>query len=213
MVFFSVFLRTLGFLSAVLIFLIIINILLYFSNDLQKKHFVMTDGTESSNNIIAKINLNGPLSAPHIRTQSQHFILEYGLFMNLETNNEITERDLHPIWLQELNQPQQQAVTNLDGPLLVLSGAGTGKTRVLTSRLAQLIATRTANPFNILAVTFTNKAAREMRIRAVELVGPMAEQITLGTFHSVAAQMLRRHAELVSLKSNFTILDTDDQLR
>ena len=133
--------------------------------------------------------------------------------MNLETNNEITERDLHPIWLQELNQPQQQAVTNLDGPLLVLSGAGTGKTRVLTSRLAQLIATRTANPFNILAVTFTNKAAREMRIRAVELVGPMAEQITLGTFHSVAAQMLRRHAELVSLKSNFTILDTDDQLR
>ena len=133
--------------------------------------------------------------------------------MNLETNNEITERDLHPIWLQELNQPQQQAVTNLDGPLLVLSGAGTGKTRVLTSRLAQLIATRTANPFNILAVTFTNKAAREMRIRAVELVGPMAEQITLGTFHSVAAQMLRRHAELVRLKSNFTILDTDDQLR
>ena len=133
--------------------------------------------------------------------------------MNLETNSEITQRDLHPIWLQGLNQPQQQAVTNLDGPLLVLSGAGTGKTRVLTSRLAQLIATRTANPFNILAVTFTNKAAREMRIRAVELVGPMAEQITLGTFHSVAAQMLRRHAELVGLKSNFTILDTDDQLR
>ena len=133
--------------------------------------------------------------------------------MNLETNNSINERVSQPIWLQDLNDPQRQAVTNLNGPLLVLSGAGTGKTRVLTSRLAQLIATRTANPFNILAVTFTNKAAREMRMRAVELVGPMAEQISLGTFHSVAAQMLRRHAELVGLKSNFTILDTDDQLR
>ena len=133
--------------------------------------------------------------------------------MNLEKNNSLNEKASQPIWLQELNEPQQLAVTNLNGPLLVLSGAGTGKTRVLTSRLAQLIATRTANPFNILAVTFTNKAAREMRMRAVELVGPMAEQITLGTFHSVAAQMLRRHAELVGLKSNFTILDTDDQLR
>ena len=119
----------------------------------------------------------------------------------------------HPIWLQELNEAQKIAATNLNGPMLVLSGAGTGKTRVLTSRLAQLIASRTANPFNILAVTFTNKAAREMRKRATELVGPMAEQITLGTFHSVAAQMLRRHAELVGLKKNFTILDTDDQLR
>ena len=131
----------------------------------------------------------------------------------LENNAEIDEGISKPLWLRELNEAQKNAVTNLNGPLLVLSGAGTGKTRVLTSRLAQLIATRTANPFNILAVTFTNKAAREMRKRAVDLVGPMAEQITLGTFHSVAAQMLRRHAELVGLKSNFTILDSDDQLR
>ena len=131
----------------------------------------------------------------------------------LGTSAEIEKGISQPLWLGELNEAQKNAVTNLDGPLLVLSGAGTGKTRVLTSRLAQLIATRTANPFNILAVTFTNKAAREMRNRAVDLVGPMAEQITLGTFHSVAAQMLRRHAELVGLKSNFTILDSDDQLR
>ena len=124
----------------------------------------------------------------------------------LDNNAEIVEGISQPLWLRELNEAQKTAVTNLNGPLLVLSGAGTGKTRVLTSRLAQLIATRTANPFNILAVTFTNKAAREMRKRAVDLVGPMAEQITLGTFHSVAAQMLRRHAELVGLKSNFTIL-------
>ena len=118
-----------------------------------------------------------------------------------------------PPWLDGLNSPQKQAVTTLDGPLLVLSGAGTGKTRVLTARLAQLIATRTAAPWNILAVTFTNKAAREMKERAVQLVGPMAEQVMLGTFHSIAARMLRRHAELVGLKSNFTILDSDDQLR
>ncbi len=116
-------------------------------------------------------------------------------------------------WLDGLNNPQKQAVTTLEGPLLVLSGAGTGKTRVLTARLAQLIATRTAAPWNILAVTFTNKAAREMKERAVHLVGPMAEQVMLGTFHSIAARMLRRHAELVGLKSNFTILDSDDQLR
>ncbi|MDC0394516.1 UvrD-helicase domain-containing protein [Alphaproteobacteria bacterium] len=133
--------------------------------------------------------------------------------MNLENKNEIIDYSMELPWLNGLNSAQQNAVTSLNGPLLVLSGAGTGKTRVLTSRLAQLIASKTANPYNILAVTFTNKAAREMRLRAVELVGPMAEQITLGTFHSVAAQMLRRHAELVGLKSNFTILDSDDQLR
>ncbi len=132
---------------------------------------------------------------------------------SLEMKNEIADNTLDHVWLQELNEAQKIAATKLNGPLLVLSGAGTGKTRVLTARLAQLIATRTANPFNILAVTFTNKAAREMRKRAVGLVGPMAEQITLGTFHSVAAQMLRVHAELVGLKSNFTILDADDQLR
>jgi DNA helicase-2/ATP-dependent DNA helicase PcrA len=118
-----------------------------------------------------------------------------------------------PVWLTGLNAPQEQAVTTLSGPLLVLSGAGTGKTRVLTSRLAQLVASRTAMPWNILAVTFTNKAAREMKQRIADLVGPMSEQVMLGTFHSLAARMLRKHAELVGLKSDFTILDTDDQIR
>ena len=118
-----------------------------------------------------------------------------------------------PVWLMGLNAPQEQAVTTLSGPLLVLSGAGTGKTRVLTSRLAQLVTSRTAMPWNILAVTFTNKAAREMKQRIADLVGPMSEQVMLGTFHSLAARMLRKHAELVGLKSDFTILDTDDQIR
>ena len=121
--------------------------------------------------------------------------------------------DISAPWLAGLNGPQEEAVTTLNGPLLVLSGAGTGKTRVLTARLAQLVASRTAAPWNILAVTFTNKAAREMKARIVQLVGPMAEQVMLGTFHSIAARMLRTHAEKVGLRSDFTILDTDDQLR
>ena len=116
-------------------------------------------------------------------------------------------------WLRELNKEQANAVTTLNGPLLVLSGAGTGKTRVLTARLAQLVASRTAAPWNILAVTFTNKAAREMKERVTQLVGPMVEQVMLGTFHALAARMLRQHAELVGLKSDYTILDTDDQNR
>jgi DNA helicase-2/ATP-dependent DNA helicase PcrA len=116
-------------------------------------------------------------------------------------------------WLEGLNFAQREAVKTLDGPLLVLSGAGTGKTRVLTSRLAELLATGTAKPWNILAVTFTNKAAREMKIRVAGLVGPLAEQVWLGTFHALAARMLRRHAGLVDLGTDFTILDTDDQHR
>ena len=114
-------------------------------------------------------------------------------------------------WLDSLNKPQHKAVTTLDGPLLVLSGAGTGKTKVLTSRLAELIDTRTAMPQNILAVTFTNKAAREMRKRAISLAGPAAQNVWLGTFHSICARILRRHADLVGLTPNFTILDTSDQ--
>ena len=116
-------------------------------------------------------------------------------------------------WLKGLNTEQANAVTTLNGPLLVLSGAGTGKTRVLTARLAQLVASRTAATWNILAVTFTNKAAREMKERVTQLVGPMVEQVMLGTFHALAARMLRQHAELVGLKSDYTILDTDDQNR
>lgn len=116
-------------------------------------------------------------------------------------------------WLEALNPPQLEAATTLEGPLLVLSGAGTGKTRVLTARMAQLIATRTAMPWNILAVTFTNKAAKEMKQRISQFIDHPAEQIMLGTFHSVAARMLRRNAELVGLKSDFTILGSDDQNR
>jgi DNA helicase-2/ATP-dependent DNA helicase PcrA len=137
---------------------------------------------------------------------------QHSCICEFERMTEILEKPV-PIWLDGLNAAQSEAVTTLDGPLLVLSGAGTGKTRVLTSRLAELVATNTAKPWNILAVTFTNKAAREMKLRVAQLVGPMAEQVWLGTFHALAARMLRRHAELVGLKSDFTILDADDQTR
>lgn len=119
----------------------------------------------------------------------------------------------NPPWLDRLNEAQRQAVDTLDGPLLVLAGAGTGKTRVLTTRLAHLIHRGRAKPYQILCVTFTNKAAREMRDRVAELVGGSTEGMWLGTFHALAARILRRHAELVGLKPSFTILDTDDQIR
>ncbi|HYE42399.1 MAG TPA: UvrD-helicase domain-containing protein [Caulobacteraceae bacterium] len=120
----------------------------------------------------------------------------------------------NPPYLEGLNPEQREAVLATEGPVLVLAGAGTGKTRVLTTRLAHILATRRAQPWELLAVTFTNKAAREMRERIGHLLGPSAEGLRwLGTFHSVAAQILRRHAELVGLKSSFTILDTDDQER
>ncbi|WP_421935949.1 ATP-dependent helicase [Phenylobacterium sp.] len=117
-------------------------------------------------------------------------------------------------YLAGLNPEQREAVETVDGPVLVLAGAGTGKTKVLTTRLAHILATGRARPWELLAVTFTNKAAREMRERIAHIIGPSAEGLRwLGTFHSVAAQILRRHAELVGLKSNYTILDTDDQER
>jgi DNA helicase-2/ATP-dependent DNA helicase PcrA len=118
-----------------------------------------------------------------------------------------------PAWLDRLNETQREAVEATDGPVLVLAGAGTGKTRVLTTRLAQILHEGRAKPYQILCVTFTNKAAREMRERVSELVGPATEGMWLGTFHALATRILRRHAELVGLKSNFTILDTDDQIR
>lgn len=117
-------------------------------------------------------------------------------------------------YLNGLNPEQREAVETLDGPVLVLAGAGTGKTRVLTTRLSHLLNTGRAYPSQILAVTFTNKAAQEMRERVSKLMGGMpVDGWWLGTFHSLAAKMLRRHAPLVGLQSNFTILDTDDQLR
>lgn len=117
-------------------------------------------------------------------------------------------------YLSGLNPEQREAVETTEGPVLVLAGAGTGKTRVLTTRLAHILATGRARPWEMLVVTFTNKAAREMRERIGNLIGDQAEGLRwLGTFHSVAAQILRRHAELVGLQSSFTILDTDDQER
>jgi DNA helicase-2/ATP-dependent DNA helicase PcrA len=119
-----------------------------------------------------------------------------------------------PAYLTGLNPAQREAVLALDGPVLVLAGAGTGKTRVLTTRLAHILASRRAFPSQILAVTFTNKAAREMKERIGGLIGASVEGMGwLGTFHSIGARILRRHAELAGLKSNFTILDQDDQLR
>lgn len=117
-------------------------------------------------------------------------------------------------YLQGLNAPQREAVEALDGPVLVLAGAGTGKTRVLTTRLAHILNTGRAYPSQILAVTFTNKAAQEMKHRVSRLLGDApVEGWWLGTFHALAARMLRRHAEIVGLTSNFTIIDADDQVR
>ena len=119
-----------------------------------------------------------------------------------------------PAYAARLNAPQKEAVLTTEGPVLMLAGAGTGKTAALTARLAHLVAMRLAWPSEILCVTFTNKAAREMRHRVGQHIGDAVEGMPwLGTFHSIAAKMLRRHAELVGLKSNYTILDTDDQLR
>src|SRR5580658_4634306 len=116
-------------------------------------------------------------------------------------------------YLDGLNEEQRRAVESLDGPVLILAGAGVGKTRVLTARIAHIISTGRARAHEILAVTFTNKAAREMRHRVGAFAGSEQAMPWLGTFHSVGAKILRMHADLVGLRPNFTILDTDDQLR
>ena len=117
-------------------------------------------------------------------------------------------------YLEGLNPAQRAAVEQMDGPVLMLAGAGTGKTRALTARIVHLLSQGQARPNEILAVTFTNKAAREMKSRVGGMLGQAIEGVPwLGTFHSICVKLLRRHAELVGLKSNFTILDTDDQLR
>ena len=124
------------------------------------------------------------------------------------------KRSQVPDYLQGLNEEQREAVETIDGPLLVLAGAGTGKTRVLTTRIAHILTTKRAWPSEILSVTFTNKAAREMKERIGQLVGSEVEGMPwLGTFHAIGARILRRHAPLVDLKSDFTILGTDDQIR
>ena len=117
-------------------------------------------------------------------------------------------------YLNNLNKAQTQAVTHIDGPLLIVAGAGSGKTKVLTSRIAHIIAEKKAYPNQILAVTFTNKAAKEMQSRVSKILGSSATGLSwLGTFHSICAKLLRKHTTAVNLNSNFTIIDTDDQIR
>ncbi len=117
-------------------------------------------------------------------------------------------------YLKNLNKAQKEAVLHLDGPLLIVAGAGSGKTKVLTSRIANIIRGKKAYPNQILAVTFTNKAAREMQNRVGKILGSESVGLSwLGTFHSICAKLLRKHATAVNLNSNFTIVDVDDQIR
>ena len=115
-------------------------------------------------------------------------------------------------WLQDLNEAQMRAVTYGDGPLLVIAGAGTGKTRVLTYRIAYLLREKNVPPWHIMAVTFTNKAANEMKERLLQLVGSEAEHVWAGTFHSACVQILRRHAQILGYSGRFSIADTADQI-
>ena len=115
--------------------------------------------------------------------------------------------------LEGLNKEQREAVTHLDGPLLILAGAGSGKTRVITYRIAYMMKKHNVAPQSILAITFTNKAANEMRERITSLVGNCSRYIWCGTFHSIFARILRKHAKLLGDEDNFTIIDTDDQLK
>ena len=115
--------------------------------------------------------------------------------------------------LAGLNEPQREAVAHIDGPLLILAGAGSGKTRVLTHRVAYLIREAGARPDEVLAITFTNKAAGEMKARIEGLVGPAARTMWISTFHSMCVRILRKEAERLGYKSNFTIHDEDDRRR
>ena len=146
---------------------------------------------------------------------SQHLNAANGVApISISARAQAINRPESPQYLQGLNLEQTDAVELLEGPLLVLAGAGTGKTRVLTTRIAHILATGSAWPSQILAVTFTNKAAREMKNRIAKYMGDSVEGMPwLGTFHSICVKILRRHVELVDLKTNFTILDTDDQIR
>ena len=132
---------------------------------------------------------------------------------NTEETSNTSQLMPHLAWLDILNPEQRQAVETTQGPLLVLSGAGTGKTKVLTTRLAYILSRRLAAPWECLVVTFTNRAAREMKERVFQMIGDVASSVWLGTFHSICVKILRNHAELVGLHNNFTILGDDDQKR
>jgi DNA helicase-2/ATP-dependent DNA helicase PcrA len=149
------------------------------------------------------------------RRYARRALIYSSTMSNIAKSDQPQARASEPVapYLATLNAVQREAVETTDGPLLVLAGAGTGKTRVLTSRLAHILLTGRAWPGQILAVTFTNRAAREMRERVAGLIGDAVDGLWIGTFHALAARILRRHAELVGLKSNFTILDADDQIR
>lgn len=140
---------------------------------------------------------------------SQQSILTYPALSTLPAEGTQASLDI----LSALNPVQRQAVENLQGPLLVLAGAGTGKTRVLTTRIAHILLTQKALPSQILAVTFTNKAAQEMLSRVEGIIGGQMQRLWLGTFHALCVRILRTHAELVDRHPDFTILDGDDQLR
>src|SRR5574344_873889 len=114
------------------------------------------------------------------------------------------------MFLDNLNKPQKEAVITTEGPLLVLAGAGSGKTKVLTTRVAYLVLEKNVDPANILAITFTNKAAKEMKNRIMDMVGSLAYKIQISTFHSFGLSIIRKHYDLLGLKKNFTILDGDD---
>ncbi|MDR1826937.1 MAG: UvrD-helicase domain-containing protein, partial [Methylobacteriaceae bacterium] len=153
-------------------------------------------------------------SAPDALTEAEHRGVSPAAATPSLSQRVMTSATRGISYLDGLNPEQRLAVETTEGPVLVLAGAGTGKTRVLTTRIAHLIATGKARPHEILAVTFTNKAAREMQERVTQTLGTGAGNVSwLGTFHSIGSKILRRHAELVDLQSNFTILGTDDQLR
>ena len=131
-----------------------------------------------------------------------------------ETNRQSPDQNVETFsFLTPLNPEQRMAVEHTEGPLLVLSGAGTGKTRVLTTRTAYIIEKHLAKPYQILAVTFTNKAANEMKLRLEQMIGSAAFSVWLGTFHAIGVKILRKYAEKVGLTSDFAILNTDDQVR
>lgn len=114
--------------------------------------------------------------------------------------------------IKGLNEKQKEAVMHTNGPLLIMAGAGSGKTRVLTHRIAYIIKEKDVNPWNILAITFTNKAAREMKDRVVNILGSEGEDVWVSTFHSMCVRMLRRDVDVIGYNRNFTILDSSDQL-